>query len=73
MSLAGLYMTSEARNPNEAVAGISEREQRIMSHLLRMPRQQQKDAPKPMSGQGIAQRRRREKERQRATGAKGGD
>jgi hypothetical protein len=49
--------------------GIPEREQRIMSLLIRMPRQQQKDAPKPMSGQGIAQRRRREKERQRATSA----
>jgi hypothetical protein len=53
----------------DALHGISERERDIMSRLLRMPRQQQKDAPKPMSGQGIAQRRRREKERQRATSA----
>jgi hypothetical protein len=55
------------------LTGITEREQETMLALLRMPRQQQKDAPKPMSGQGIAQRRRREKERQRATGASGGD
>jgi hypothetical protein len=57
----------------DPLAGISDREQRIMGRLLHMPRQQQKDAPKPMSGQGIGQRRRREKERQRATGASGGD
>jgi len=56
------------------LAGISDREQRIMIRLLHMPRQHQKDAPKPMSGQGIGQRRRREKERrQRATGATGAD
>jgi hypothetical protein len=51
------------------LSGVSEREQEIMLRLLRMPRQQQKDAPKPMSVQGIAQRRRREKERQRPTSA----
>jgi hypothetical protein len=49
-------------NDNEGLAGISERERSIMGRLLRMPRQQQKDAPKPMSGQGVAQRRRRERE-----------
>jgi len=54
-------MNDDSHDP---LAGISDREQRIMSRLLRMPRQQQKDAPKPMSGQGIGQRRRREKERQ---------
>jgi hypothetical protein len=56
-------------NRDKALEGISEREQEIMLRLLRTPRQQQKDAPKPMSGQGIAQRRRREKERQRPTSA----
>jgi len=59
--------------PVDPLDGISERERRIMGQLLRMPRQQQKDAPKPMSGQGIAQRRRREKERERPTEASGGD
>lgn len=50
---------------HDPLAGISERERQIMLRLLRTPREQQKDAPKPMSGQGIAQRRRREKERER--------
>ena len=53
-------MEDHKHNPLD---GISARERRIMGHLLRMPRQQQKDAPKPMSVQGVAQRRRREKER----------
>jgi len=48
---------------SDPLAGISEREREILLRLLRTPRQQQKDAPKPMSVQGIAQRRRREKER----------
>jgi hypothetical protein len=51
----------------DPLAGISEREQEIILRLLRTPRQQQKDAPKPMSGQGIGQRRRREKERRQRT------
>jgi hypothetical protein len=58
-----------AESSDRALEGISPRERQIMGRLLHMPRQQQKDAPKPMSGQGIAQRRRRDKERQRATSA----
>lgn len=43
--------------------GISERDRAIMSRLLRMKPEQQKDSPKPQSAQGEAQRRRRERER----------
>ncbi len=35
----------------------------IMARLLRMSPEAQKDAPKPETSKGVAQRRRREKER----------
>jgi len=36
---------------------------RIMERMVHMPPKQHKDAPKPITPQGEAQRRRREKER----------
>jgi hypothetical protein len=67
--MRGFMVRWDMDRTKDALEGISEREQEIMLRLLRTPRQQQKDAPKPMSVQGIAQRRRREKERQRPTSA----
>jgi hypothetical protein len=57
--------------PKYPLEGISERERRTMLALLRMPREQQKAAPKAATPQGEAQRRRRENERQRLTVASG--
>lgn len=50
---------------NEPLRGMSEREQEIMRRLLRMPHWEQKDAPKPLSKRGEAQRQRRQIERER--------
>jgi len=47
----------------DPVAGIPAREREIMTRLLRMPPEQQKDAPKPTTAKGASQRRRRENER----------
>jgi hypothetical protein len=41
----------------------------IMSAMVRMPPEPHKDAPKPKTAKGEAQRLRREKERQRHTAA----
>lgn len=40
---------------------------RIMAAMVRMPPEPHKDAPKPISRKGDAQRRRREKERHAAS------
>jgi hypothetical protein len=62
-------MNAENRDPR---AGISGREQEIMSRLLRMRPEQQKAAPKPTNARAEAQRRRRENERPPPTVASGG-
>jgi hypothetical protein len=62
-------MSEPQYDERDPLAGTSDREREIMLRLLRTPRQQQKDSPKPMSIQGIAQRRRRDKERQGPTSA----
>jgi hypothetical protein len=57
------------KNQNEPLAGISKREREIMVRLLRMSPEQQKDAPKPATSKGIAQRQRRRNEREAANAA----
>lgn len=59
---------SEA-DKHDPVGGISGRELETMRRLLRMRPEPHKVAQKPMTTKGSAQRRRREKERQRAIGA----
>jgi len=44
---------------------------RIMERMVRMPPKQHKDAPKPTTPQGEAQRSRREKERKERPASKG--
>ncbi len=58
--------------PDMALTGISERERATMLALLQMPPEQQKAAPKPSTKRGELQRRRRENERQRPSGASDG-
>jgi hypothetical protein len=56
---------------SDPLAGISERDREVMRQLLRRPHEPQKAAPKAATPKGEAQRRRRENERHRPTGANG--
>jgi hypothetical protein len=51
------------------LANLPQLDQEIMAHLLRMSPEPQKDAPKPATPKGIAQRQRRRKEREAASAA----
>jgi hypothetical protein len=51
------------KNQSGPLINLPERDREIMARLLRMSPEPQKDAPKPMTSKGVAQRRRREKER----------
>jgi hypothetical protein len=55
-----------SRPHRDSMVGISDNERGVMERLLRMPREQQKAAPKPNSPQAAAQRRRRQKEKEAA-------
>jgi hypothetical protein len=48
---------------------LPQRDREIMARLLRMSPEPQKDAPKPTTPKGIAQRQRRRKEREAASAA----
>jgi len=48
------------------LTNLPQRDREIMARLLRMSPEPQKDAPKPATPQGEAQRRRRRKEREAA-------
>jgi hypothetical protein len=52
-----------------ALDGLSTHERDIMSRLLRMAPEPQKDSPKSATAKGEAQRRRRENERRRLNAA----
>jgi len=54
------------KSQKNAPAGLSEVDREIMARLLRMSPELQKDAPKSKTRKGIAQRRRRRKEREAA-------
>jgi hypothetical protein len=45
------------------LTNLPQRDMEIMARLLRMAPEPQKDAPKPATPKGIAQRRRRDRER----------
>jgi hypothetical protein len=48
------------------LANLPQRDLEIMARLLRMSPEPQRDAPRPTTPQGEAQRRRREKERRQS-------
>jgi hypothetical protein len=48
---------------HDPLTGVSETEREIMARLLHMSPETQKNAQKPTTPKGIAQRRRRQKER----------
>ena len=50
--------------PPSPLNGLSKSEKEIMRRLMHMRPEQQKDADRPQTAKGEAQRRRREKERQ---------
>jgi hypothetical protein len=62
----------DQEHKDDPLAGLTHRDREVMIRLLRMPREQQKASPKPMTVKGKAQRRRRENERQRPNAANGG-
>jgi hypothetical protein len=51
------------------LTNLPQRDMEIMARLLRMSPEPQKDAPKPATVKGEAQRRRREKERKHSNEA----
>jgi hypothetical protein len=57
------------KSQKDPLAGLSEVDREIMARLLRMSPEPQKDAPKPATSKGIAQRQRRRKEREAASAA----
>jgi hypothetical protein len=54
---------------DDPLVGLSERDREIMRQLLRRPHEPQKAAPKAATPKGVAQRRRRENERQQRPNA----
>jgi hypothetical protein len=58
--------------PDDRLRGLTEAERQIMNSLLRQPPEEHKAAPKPSSPQGLAQRQRRQKEKEAAAMASRG-
>ena len=57
------------KTQNDPLLGLPERDREVMARLLRMSPESQKDAQKPATPKGIAQRQRRRKEREAASAA----
>jgi hypothetical protein len=55
------------KNLNDHLKNIPELDREIMARLLRMSPEPQKNAPKPTTSKGVAQRQRRRKERESAS------
>jgi len=56
---------------SDPLRGLTEKERQTMGALLRQKPGRHKDAPKPETAQGRAQRLRREREREAATASRG--